>query len=322
MQQTEKYIAKEIPQIKDNIGKILSTTNNTELQDENGNKIVLPACFKIVADDTTNNAQTVEKGIVIEDENANQYVWIPCTTEEKNTKLQYKRTEWEVEEDNNTRASKDELTLTDAICSSNDISNGLTTKRKDEIVEEIKKEKASVSKNGGYYIGRYEVGKENNIAVIKAEQEPYADIVWSQAYELAKGIGGGKGATTYLCSSYAWDTAINFIQNTGTTNYATSREGINENCYDKEVKDNSGNTIKEANAAIRLKTGKTTAKSNIFDMGGNVCEYTTEVIPGTDEAVVFRGGFFTSNNAPGDRFDGSITLGFSDDGFRATLFLN
>ena len=36
--------------------------------DENGNKIVVPAGFKIVSDDTTNNAQTVEKGIVVEDE--------------------------------------------------------------------------------------------------------------------------------------------------------------------------------------------------------------------------------------------------------------
>lgn len=109
MQQAEKYAPK--PEVKNNTGKILSTTLNTELQDQNGNKIVVPAGFKIVSDATTNYAETVEKGIVIEDENSNQYVWIPCTTEDSTTQLQYKRTEWEVEEDGNTKASKDELSL-------------------------------------------------------------------------------------------------------------------------------------------------------------------------------------------------------------------
>ena len=76
-----------------------------------------------------------------------------------------------------------------------------------EIVAQINAEKESIKKYGGYYIGRYEVGKDNKTAVIKAEQEPYVNIKWSKAYELAKGIGGGEGATTYLCSSYSWDTA-------------------------------------------------------------------------------------------------------------------
>lgn len=308
--------------IADNVNKIISEKKNTELLDENGNKIVVPAGFKIVSDDTTNNAQTVEKGIVVEDEKENQYVWIPCTTEESETKLQYKRTEWEVEDDNGTRASKDELTLENSICSDDDIANGLTTERKKEIVEQVKKEKLSISKYGGYYIGRYEVGNKDNTAVIKAEQEPYTDIVWYQAYELAKGIGGGKGATTYLCSSYAWDTAINFIQNTGTENYATTRDGFNENWLDKEVKDSSGKIIKIANVEAKLKTGKTTEKSNIFDMGGNVLEFTTEVIPSADESVVVRGGGYAFNYpTPSNRADNNPQAQLSFYGFRTTIFL-
>lgn len=43
------------------------------------------------------------------------YVWIPCTTEGSKSQLQFKRTEWDVELDgtDNSRASKDELTLMD-----------------------------------------------------------------------------------------------------------------------------------------------------------------------------------------------------------------
>ena len=308
--------------VADNVNKIVNEKKNVELLDENGNKIVVPAGFKIVSDDTTNNAQTVENGIVVEDENENQYVWIPCTTEESETKLQYKRTEWEVEDDNGTRASKDELTLENATCSDDDIANGLTTERKNEIVEQVKKEKLSISKYGGYYIGRYEVGNEDNTAVIKAKQEPYTDIVWYQAYELAKEIGGGKGATTYLCSSYAWDTAINFIQNTGTEKYATTREGFNENWLDKEVKDSSGKIIKIANLETKLKTGQTTAKSNIFDMGGNIFELTTEVNPNTDEKIIVRGGYCSADScASGMRVDTSVNYNSDICGFRTTLFL-
>lgn len=307
--------------VADNVNKIISEKKNTELLDENGNKIVVPAGFKIVSNDTTSNAQTIEKGIVVEDKNENQYVWIPCTTEESETKLQYKRTEWEVEDDNGTRASKDELTLENVTCSDYDIANGLTIERKDEIVEQVKKEKESVRKYNGYYIGRYEVGNENDTAVIKANKEPYTNKLWYQTYELAKGIGGGKYATTYLCSSYSWDTAINFIQNTGTVNYATTTEGFNENWYGKEVRDISGGIIKEVNKAIRLKTGKTTAKSNIFDMGGNVCEFTTEVIPNTSELLVLRGGRYETNGLPGERFDREVGVSGNPYGFRATLFL-
>ena len=56
-------------------------TENTEVQDKNGNKILIPAGFKVV-----NPEEDVTKGIVIEDVTAgdstskgNQYVWIPVT---------------------------------------------------------------------------------------------------------------------------------------------------------------------------------------------------------------------------------------------------
>ena len=306
--------------IADNVNKVVNEKRNAELLDENGNKIVVPAGFKIVSDDTTNNAQTVQQGIVVEDEKENQYVWIPCTTEESETKLQYKRTEWEVEDDNETKASKDELTLENSICSDDDIANGLTTERKKEIVEQVKKEKLSISKYGGYYIGRYEVGNKDNTAVIKAEQEPYTDIVWYQAYELAKEIGGGKGATTYLCSSYAWDTAINFIQNNGFPYYAESRDGsYNENWIDMTVTWNGGSKL--AGTAERLPTGQTTAKCNIFDMGGNVLEFTTEVIPNTREPVVLHGGNYYNTFPAGRRGDVSTSLASGFYGLHGTLFL-
>lgn len=303
------------------VGEITYETSYTIFKDVNGEQVPIPEGY-IVSENSDENI--VNKGLVVSDSRGNEYVWISCTVDSSSNKLQYKRTEWGVEKDgtDNSRAIKDELTLKDidVTYSKTDTDNGINEEISKEIVAQINAEKESIKKYGGYYIGRYEVGKDNKTAVIKAEQEPYVNIKWSKAYELAKGIGGGEGATTYLCSSYSWDTAINFIQNTTGKNYATSIIGFNGNWKSQEVKDSSGKVIKPVNTAQRLNTGLTTALCNIYDMGGNVGEFTTELNPGTSETVVLRGGTLNADPA-GYRWDhGSGTAG-SGYGFRATLFL-
>lgn len=304
------------------VGEITYETSYTIFKDVNGEQVPIPEGY-IVSENSDENI--VNKGLVISDSRGNEYVWISCTVDSSSNKLQYKRTEWGVEKDgtDNSRAIKDELTLKDidVTYSKTDTDNEINEEISKEIVAQINAEKESIKKYGGYYIGRYEVGKDNKTAVIKAEQEPYVNIKWSKAYELAKGIGGGEGATTYLCSSYSWDTAINFIQNTTGKNYATSIIGFNGNWKSQEVKDSSGKVIKPVNTAQRLNTGLTTALCNIYDMGGNVGEFTTELNPGTSETVVLRGGDYYNYGPAGYRWDGNSGYAVSSCGFRATLFL-
>ena len=75
-----KYTAQELTD--DKINKVLSETENTVLKDANGNIFTLPAGFKVVVNDDTGNAKTVDKGIVIEDATdlatkGSQFVWVP-----------------------------------------------------------------------------------------------------------------------------------------------------------------------------------------------------------------------------------------------------
>ena len=262
----------------------------------------------------------------------NQYVWIPCTEEE------YKRTEWGVEEDAGgdypaSKASKDETTLSSVTLTDFDNGNGITTDILKEIVKQISSEKNSVKKYGGFYIGRYEVGEGN---VITQYKEPSASLIWSNAYKNAKSIDVGSASVSYLSSSYARDTALNFIQNNSEfKTYASTRDNgsngtdINENWQDKSVKytDADGNPqTKAAGTATRLQTGVTTAKCNIYDMGGNVAEFTTELNPLTngdnDATVVVRGGSYdVDSDAAGTRWDVSSANYHSNRGFRATLFI-
>ena len=278
----------------------------------------------VISDNKNDKNKYRNQKVVGTDLLGNQYVWIPCTTDNTSSDLQYTRTEWgvEVDGDDNSRAIKDELTLTDASVtySDSDTANGINADVSKEIVAQIKAEKASVAQYGGYYIGRYEVGKNGDTAVVKYDQTPYAEITWSTAYGLAKKIITNSEVNSYLCSSYAWDTAVNFIQNNSTAkNYATSIEGFNGNWNPQAVKDPSGNVIKPAGTSQQLNTGLTTQFCNIFDMGGNEAEFTTELNPGTSETVVLRGGAYSYYDGPaGYRWD---YRSGANDGFRATLFL-
>ena len=280
----------------------------------------------VISDNVNDKDKYKNKAVVGTDLLGNQYVWIPCTTDNTSSELQYTRTEWgvEVDGDDNSRAIKDELTLTDASVtySDADTANGINADVSKEIVAQIKAEKTSVAKYGGYYIGRYEVGKNGDTAVVKYNQTPYASITWSTAYGLAKQIITNSEATSYLCSSYAWDTAVNFIQNNSTAkNYATSIEGFNGNWNPQAVKDPSGNVIKPAGTSQQLNTGLTTQFCNIFDMGGNEAEFTTELNPGTSETVVLRGGSYYDGYPAGYRWDSNSGNANITSGFRATLFL-
>ena len=281
----------------------------------------------VISDNKNDKNKYRNQKVVGTDLLGNQYVWIPCTTDSSSSDLQYARTEWgvEVDGDDNSRAIKDELTLTDASVtySDADTANGINADVSKEIVAQIKAEKASVAQYGGYYIGRYEVGRNSDTAVVKYNQTPYASITWSTAYGLAKKIITNSEVNSYLCSSYAWDTAVNFIQNNSTAkNYATSIEGFNGNWNPQAVKDPSGNVIKPAGTSQQLNTGLTTQFCNIFDMGGNEAEFTTELNPGTSETVVLRGGNYYYCYFPaGYRWDHISGNAGIDLGFRATLFL-
>ena len=74
-----------------------------------------------------------------------------------------------------------------------------------------------------------------------------------------------------LCSSYAWDTALKFIDGENGT-YAVNSEG-----------DNCG-TNKLENTGYH-------AEKNIYDMGGNISEWTTEKSTSTTIPLVNRRWF-------------------------------
>lgn len=169
----------------------------------------------------------VDTGFVIEDESGNQYVWVP------------------VESGTPTRVPPSDKYYEDDYTASS-----LTN---------------SVAKYYGFYIARYEASKDtvNGIVVAKSVsgEIPWSNVTYDDANSAAKNTADAYnyiGVKTALINSYAWDTALSWI-NTTTTNYSTSRTYGN---YSNKI----------------LATGETDSDivNEISDMAGNLREWTTE----------------------------------------------
>ena len=133
-----------------------------------------------------------------------------------------------------------------------------------------------------------------------------------------------------LCSGYAWDTALKFIE-TKYQNYAT--KGKDDNYYGNyedvtftyTAIDGSTKTKNASNdeTGILIPTGQTTSVNNIYDMGGNIAELTTGNIINHSNWAIQRGASMSDNSetASGCRLGCGNAQTGNWLGFRITLFL-
>ena len=292
-----KNVSVTVNQFKD-VYEYMQT--NTKVTYSDG-EVWVPEGFKVAGD----SASTVQGGIVIEDKDGNQFVWVPVATI-----ADYKRT-WYT-------------------------GDGSFSDYSEALPED---EKTSVERYKGFYIGRYEAGdKENTEAktlrssndvtktvTIKANQAPYNYVTRTQAVSLAEGFATKQGykAKTKLVSSYAWDTTIAFLQKVNSDYGSSSEEGNYNNTTFSYIDITGASKTKEKNSNVLVPTGQTTPVCNIYDMGGNIWEWTTERCSLTDGPYALRGGTcynnFTSHPA-GFRFSYSAVADALF-GFRLTLFM-
>ena len=264
-------------------------------------KVWIPEGFRIAKD----SASTVQGGVVIEDKDGNQFVWVSVAT-----LADYRRT-WYTE-------------------------NSLFSDFSEALPED---EKTSVETYKGFYIGRYEAGdKESTVAKtlrssndvtktvsIKANQAPYNYVTRTQAISLAEGFATKQGykAKTKLVSSYAWDTTIAFMQKVNSDYGSSSEEGNYENTIFSYTDITGATKTKASDSEVLVPTGQTTSVCNVYDMGGNVWEWTTESYSNTRYPCAIRGGCYHNGftvNPAGSR---SSHSGNDIDylGFRLTLFM-
>ena len=295
------------------VGKVVD--KNTKAEDAYGNKITIPKGFKVLAHGTEagsatytysgDNIPAVQDGIVIENgTDGNQFVWVPVGTIKNKNNTTNTITLGRYEFDSNTGALKSntpvqvasvenctqevtintnykELSVFRAGNSATDsTAQNATARNLEEFI-------STTLANGGYYIARFEASGTASKITSKYNQTVLGNITQPNAAKAAREMYGEikeNNKLVYasdLVNSYAWDTAIIFIQTySGKTDYASHNES---------------KTTKAFTA-----TGKNNDKyCNIWDMSGNAYECTTEYSTYSDPRrfcpCVIRGGYYNTN---------------------------
>lgn len=282
---------------------------NTETIDTDGNKIIIPGGFKIVEEENI-VTDKVENGFVIEDKNENQWVWIPVSSEDLAKMYVEDSTGWTMYGTSgntsvNTKLRTRELTRQNTfilstrelprqmpgntstyrepdLLSENDTVQqyrtqagfgdliDMATKLKDDYRDMID----SVGKNGGFYIGRYEIGKntsDNNKPQIKPGRV-INDTNWYNIYAACKSFSNGSVQARMIWGCQ-WDQVCRFI----------NEHGDKVNLDDSTTYGNFNNSVGEAaiNSGVgnfNSTTGRNEAwkTNNIYDFAGNCIEFTQE----------------------------------------------
>ena len=299
---------------------------------------------------TVTNAD-LETGITIKDSNNNEWTWIVVpksiyTTAQSSTDYA------NIEKDMQTYASKYRGSYTDEWYSK--AQHGFASA--DEYNNHKNAMLKSVYENGGFYIGKYEVGigedtyrnygtkyttkhPIDETPVIQQDKYVYNWVRCSQAQELSESLAVG-GKTSSLMFGIQWDLVLAYLEANGVSendlkvnsgswgNYSNEAFDITRGKYST---DNGANyttvngTYPKPASRVLLTTGATVrnSKMNIYDLAGNVWEWTLEKSTNTSSPCANRGGFCSidgSDYPASTRFGTSTSYSSSNMGFRPALY--
>ena len=143
----------------------------------------------------------------------------------------------------------------------------------------------SVATYGGFYIGRYETGNlSKNEPVVVKMNEDIGSQNWYNMYKRSKRVSGlNENVETNMIWGIQFDEILKWLIDTG--NKTSQQIGANStswgNYYNatfKYTNTSGGTSTKSSNANTRIPTGSTeyTKANNIYDLAGNVCDWTME----------------------------------------------
>jgi hypothetical protein len=147
----------------------------------------------------------------------------------------------------------------------------------------------SVEKYGGFYIGRYETGNlsQEKATVVKNNTD-IGNQTWYSMYKKAKGIAVNNNVTSSMIWGSQWDATMRWMYNSG-------NEEKKKYTYDSTGKGNYSGT--NGNQPIATGSIEAYAVNNIYDMAGNVNDWTIEAY-----GTILRdgrGGYYRNNGNSG-----------------------
>lgn len=193
--------------------------------------------------------------------------------------------------------------------------NGLGQTRYEMLAQELEQKyleiMESIKKYGGFYIGRYETGGLSTTAVINKMNTDIGSQNWYTMYKKCLTLkGNNNNITTMMITGSLWDETLDWIVSSGATNsegttltyqLVGSNSTTFGNYYNatfnyiaKDAEMPTATETKAISTSTRIPAGSAeyTKTNNIYDMAGNVWEWTTEAY--STNIRVYRGGNFNN----------------------------
>ena len=198
--------------------------------------------------------------------------------------------------------------------------NGLGQTRYEMLAQELEQKyleiMESIKKYGGFYIGRYETGGLSTTAVINKMNTDIGSQNWYTMYKKCLTLkGNNNNITTMMITGSLWDETLDWIVSSGATNsegttltyqLVGSNSTTFGNYYNatfnyiaKDAEMPTATETKAISTSTRIPAGSAeyTKTNNIYDMAGNVWEWTTEAY--STNRRVCRGGNYYNNGDNG-----------------------
>ena len=174
----------------------------------------------------------------------------------------------------------------------------------------------SVNNNGGFFIGRYEASNNNENMIVQKDKTSWNYVSYTTALEKCTSKYTGKSYTSSLLTGAAWDRTLGWIYETGNK---TEMQIVGDS---KDWGNYNDDTFSGTTGLINTGSKEETKANNIYDLAGNVWEWTKEAV--LPDSQVIRGGccnYGASNNPSYDRLNYPPGTTYSDIGFRPAIYL-
>ena len=210
-----------------------------------------------------------------------------------------------------------------------------------ELEESFSQTIASIVKYGGFYIGRYETGGLSSTAVVRKMKSSISSQTWYTMYEKCKELKGtNDNVITSMIWGSLWDETITWLVESGATisngttmTYSIIRSNSTDwgnynnatfNYIPSSSETPEATSEKKTSSSTIIPAGSSeyTKANNIYDLAGNVWDWTLEASSTDDRGL--RGGYYLNDgdfNPATYRANSSPNYRNSYDGCRAVLLI-
>ena len=322
-------------------GNLANKPNIKEVREGN---IPIPQGYNYIKGDKIGGAVITDAATGVE-KTGNEFVWVPVDTlsnmavvtsgTDANGNINYRGVlyNWGTDATGNTAydwsadstSFREPANLSGSYDSKSKNSSWTSTLYQEEYNKMIK----SVSQYGGFYVGRYEMSlnsetknAESKYGATSANASDTDTNQWYGLYNRAKTYAPEKNsdntenASQKVVSSMIWgsqyDAMLKWMK--GNKINVTSSSPT-----DLSIGNTSRNTTRVTGGANNGQTVSKDKLSNIYDLLGNIREWTQEAI--STAYRISRGGYYSGSYAPSSRTDNYPASTFSSYGSRLTLYI-